>query len=124
MESLLNKINKPEILPNNSKNTVISNDSAELSKRDYKSYPQDFINQVVGVYKSGVYENVADCAKAYGISNKSLYRWLRAVDVKSTPKAISEQQAEMTKLKKELAKAKMENEILKKAAIYFANQAQ
>ena len=123
METLLNKINKPEISSNNSKNTMINDDVAS-TKRDYKSYPQDFINQVVGVYKSGVYESIKDCANAYNISVKSLYRWLKTSEVKCSPKAISEQHAELTKLKKELARAKMENEILKKAAIYFANQAQ
>lgn len=122
MEPLLNKISKSELLTNNSKNT--GNNDADSIKRDYKSYSQDFINQVVGVYKSGVYESIKDCANAYNVSVKSLYRWLKAVDVKSSPKAISEQQAELARLKKELARAKMENEILKKAAIYFANQAQ
>ena len=124
MEQLLNKINKPEFSPIDSKNKAINNVETYSGKRDYKSYSPDFINQVVGVYKSGVYESVTDCAKAYGVSNKSLYRWLKDMDAKSTPKAISEQQAEMSRLKKELARAKMENEILKRAAIYFANQAQ
>jgi len=123
MESLLNKISNPEPSSNNIKDTVINNDAGS-TKRDYKSYPQDFINQVVGVYKSGVYESIKDCANAYNISVKSLYRWLKTSEVKCSPKAISEQQAELTRLKKELARAKMENEILKKAAIYFANQAQ
>jgi transposase len=124
MEQLLNKINKLETESTNGKNKAMNDVELHSGKREYKSYPPDFINQVVGVYKSGVYESVTDCAKAYGISNKSLYRWLKDVDRKSTPKAISEQQAEMSRLKKELARAKMENEILKKAAIYFANQAQ
>lgn len=122
MEQLLNKISKSEGLSNNIKSSVADNNT--VNKRDYKSYPQDFKNQVVGVYKSGVYESIEDCAKAYGISNKTLYRWLKSLETKSTPKAISEQHVEMAKLKKELARAKMENEILKKAAIYFANQAQ
>lgn len=124
MEELLNKITKAEATTNDSKNKTINNVETDSGKREYKTYSPDFVNQVVGVYKSGVYESVTDCAKAYGISNKSLYRWLKDTNAKSTPKAILEQQSEMTRLKKELAKAKMENEILKKAAIYFANQAQ
>lgn len=116
-------ISNPEPSSNNIKDTVINNDAGS-TKRDYKSYPQDFINQVVGVYKSGVYESIKDCANAYNISVKSLYRWLKTSEGRCSPKAISEQQAELTRLKKELARAKMENEILKKAAIYFANQGQ
>jgi transposase-like protein len=42
---------------------------------------------------------------------------------KSSPAKVSEQQAELMRLKKELANARMENEILKKATIYFASQA-
>jgi hypothetical protein len=45
------------------------------------------------------------------------------MNAKNTHKAIAEQQAEMSQFKKELARTKMENEILKKYAIYFANQA-
>jgi|LauGreDrversion4_2_1035121.scaffolds.fasta_scaffold203710_3 transposase len=123
MEQLLNKISNPKGFSTNTSQPVVDS-NAVVNKRDYKSYPQDFKNQVIGVYKSGVYESVEDCAKAYGISNKSLYRWLKSLETKSTPGAILEQHTEMAKLKKELARAKMENEILKKAAIYFANQAQ
>jgi transposase len=123
MEQLLNKISKPKALSSDMSQPVVDSNTV-VNKRDYKSYPQNFKNQVIGVYKSVVYESVEDCAKAYGISNKSLYRWLKSLETKSTPGAILEQHAEMAKLKKELARAKMENEILKKAAIYFANQAQ
>ena len=89
-----------------------------------KAYPQEFKDQVVGVYKSGVYDSVDACAAAYDISGKTLYNWLYKYNQSTSPKAVSEQQAELSRIKKELAKAKMENEILKKAAIYFANQAQ
>jgi transposase len=88
-----------------------------------KSYSKDFKDQVIAVYKSGVYETIKDCAAAYNISNKTLSGWLCAYNRKAAPSAISDQQAEFDGLKKELARAKMENEILKKAAIYFANQA-
>jgi len=88
-----------------------------------KAYPQEFKDQVVGVYKSGVYDSVDACAAAYDISGKTLYNWLYKYNQSISPKAVSEQQAELSRVKKELAKAKMENEILKKAAIYFANQA-
>jgi transposase-like protein len=54
---------------------------------------------------------------------QTLYRWLDEYNKQTTPSALSDQKEEIAKLKKELAQAKMENEILKKAAIYFANQA-
>jgi transposase len=101
----------------------LANESEAITTKRKSSYPQEFRDQVVGVYKSGVYASVDECAAAYSISNKTLYGWLHKYNQSTSPKAISEQQSELARVKKELARAKMENEILKKAAIYFANQA-
>jgi transposase len=87
-------------------------------------YSQEFKDQVIGVYKSGVYDSVAACAEAYSLCSRTLHGWLKKYNKKSAPTVVSEQQAENARLKKELVKARMENDILKKAAIYFANQAQ
>lgn len=106
--------NKPEI------NIV---EQTKISTVKFK-FSQEFRNQVIGIYKSGIYESVPACASAYGISSKTLYAWLSKHNQISSPSSISQQQSEIAALKKELARAKMENEILKKAAIYFANQAQ
>ena len=86
-------------------------------------YPQEFKDQIVGVYRSGVYDSVAACAEAYNLCSRTLHGWLAKYNKKSAPTAISDQQFEIARLKKDLANAKMENEILKKATIYFASQA-
>ena len=88
-----------------------------------KNYPSEFKDQVIAVYRSGIYPSVAKCAKAYGVNENTLHGWLAKYNKRSEPAVISEQQAELAQIRKELARAKMENEILKKAAIYFANQA-
>jgi len=103
-------------------NDVLSIEESGIKKKN--NYPQEFRDQVIGVYKSGVYENVATCAEAYNICARTLHGWLKKYDKNSSPSVISEQQAELSRLKKELARARMENEILKKATIYFAKQAQ
>jgi transposase len=118
MEPLLNKLSNSVA----SNNTDKGNDAN--FNRSYKRVSQEFKDQVIGIYRSGVYNSVEDCARAYEISSNSLYRWLKRAESSSSPQAISEQQSELARLKKELSKAKMENEILKKAAIYFAKQAQ
>lgn len=89
-----------------------------------KSYPSEFKDQIVAVYKSGIYPSVAKCAEAYRVNENTLYGWFAKYNKRTEPAVISGQQTELAQLKKELARAKMENEILKKAAIYFANQAQ
>jgi len=101
----------------------LRNNTDTTNSRNRKSFPVEYRNQIIGVYKSGVYASVPACAEAYGISSKTLYRWLGIYDKSNTPLAVSGQQSEIANLKKELARAKLENEILKKAAIYFANQA-
>lgn len=103
----------------------LENNNVEFvnDKKSTKAYDATFKSQVIGVYKSGIYDSVQACAAAYGISDKSLYNWLNKYEKRTAPSVIESTQAELTKLKKELARAKMENEILKKAAIYFANQA-
>ena len=85
---------------------------------------EDFKTQVIGVYKSGVYPTVAECAKAYQISSNTLHGWLARDKAKYNPVVIatSAEHAELVQLRKDYAKSQMENDILKKAAIYFANQ--
>jgi transposase len=96
----------------------------EQNSKIKTNYTQDFKDQIICVYKSGIYNTIKDCANAYNISPKTLSNWWNAYNKNIVPNSISEQQLELAKLKKELTRAKMENEILKKAAIYFANQAQ
>ena len=85
-----------------------------------KKYDAEFKQQVLDVYRSGAYTTIAECAKSYGINENTLHGWLR---ISSKSPALVENTSEIMNLKKELAKAKMELEILKKAAIYFANHA-
>jgi transposase len=99
------------------------NNSEQSITNKHKRFDADFIAQVVGVYKSGVYKSAKECANAYGISDKTLYAWLSKHNKLRTPEALLTQQEENVRLKKELARAKMELEILKKASIYFANLA-
>lgn len=93
------------------------------NKATRKHYELEFIQQVLGVYESGVYTTVEECAAAYDIPKNTLSNWLRRHRKNSSPDQVMQQQCEITRLKKELAQAKMELDILKKASIYFASQA-
>jgi transposase len=88
-----------------------------------KRYEQEFIQQVLGVYQSGVYATLEECACAYSVPKKTLSGWISRYRKKMTPDLVLQQQSELSRLKKELAQAKMELDILKKASIYFASQA-
>jgi transposase-like protein len=90
----------------------------EIKRR--KTYDDDFKRQVLDVWNSGTYATIVDCAKSYGINKNTVNNWI--IKDKINP-VVVENNGEIMSLKKELVKTKMELEILKKAAIYFANHA-
>ena len=66
---------------------------------------------------------VADVSKRLGISDKSLYLWVKQHGKQSTPAKQDNADAlkiEVTRLKAELKRTAEERDILKKAAAYFA----
>ena len=104
---------------NNKINSNLGVEAESLDSVRRKSYDAEFRKQILEVWNSGAYTSVPECAKSYGLNENTLYNWIHKSKTAPSP----ESNAEMLKLKKELARAKMELEILKKAAIYFANHA-
>jgi transposase len=94
-----------------------------------RQYTQEFKIEAVRLAQS-VGGNQA--AKRLGIPDSSLWNWLRlsragklgAVDAKAAEvnRPVSELEAENARLKRELASAKLDLEIVKKAAAYFARE--
>jgi transposase len=69
--------------------------------------------------------SVADVAKRLGVSAQSLYKWVRSSQPSDDEKhkaELIEVKRENLRLRAELARAKEERDILKKAAAYFARQ--
>ena len=85
-----------------------------------KTYDADFKSNILEVWRSGAYATLVECAKSYNIPENTLSTWLYQSN--KDPIVINTN-IEIASLKKELAKTKMELDILKKAAIYFANHA-
>ena len=85
-----------------------------------KRYPEEFkIEAVKQVTERG--HAVADIANRIGVSQHSLYEWLKRYSL--PPAERSELQgpaAEIRRLKAELKRVSEERDILKKAAAYFA----
>ena len=81
-------------------------------------FKQEAVNQVVVHGYS-----VADVSERLGISNKSLYGWVK---VFSKPKKQRDEEsdlrAENARLKRELKRAQQERDILKEAAVFFAGE--
>ena len=85
-------------------------------------YTSEFKGEAVRQTDSG--KSPAQVARDLGIAEQTLSNWRKAAKVGKLPsgKAITPQEMELSRLRAELAKAKMENEILKKAAAYFARE--
>jgi transposase len=63
---------------------------------------------------------VAEVAQRLGVSQHSLYAWKKKF---SQPAGSDEKEAEIRRLKRELARVTEERDILKKATAYFAKDA-
>jgi transposase len=94
-----------------------------------RQYTQEFKLEAVRLAES-VGGNQA--AKRLGIPDSSIWNWVRlsragklgAVDAKAAEikRPVSQLEAENARLKRELASAKLDLEIVKKAAAYFARE--
>lgn len=89
-----------------------------------KRYPEEFkIEAVKQVVDRG--HSVAEVASRLGTTTHSLYAWIKRYGPDSDEhQAKADEQAEIRRLKKELKRVTEERDILKKAAVYFANQSE
>jgi transposase len=62
-------------------------------------------------------------AKSLGISDGSLAAWVKEIDAQNEPGALdANERAELARLRKENQDLRMDREILRKAAAYFARE--
>ena len=89
-----------------------------------KKFPPEFKRDVVGVARRGDLTR-AEVAADFDISVESVHRWLRQADVDDGVKdgLTTAEQAESVRLRRENRRLEMENEILRRAAAYFAKDA-
>lgn len=85
-------------------------------------YPEEFkIEAVKQITERG--HRVADVSTRIGVSQHSLYKWIKAYAAPAAERQAQVSQAEeLRHLKAELRRVTEERDILKKAAAYFAKQ--
>jgi transposase len=88
-----------------------------------KPYPIEFRRDVVAVARKGE-APVAQIARDFGISESCLHRWLHLADVEdgARPGNASSESVELRELRKRNRVLEQENEILRRAAAYFAKE--
>ena len=86
-----------------------------------KHYPEEFKRDIVALARAGETSN-KQIAEDVGISETTLYRWIRRFDVDEGRRAgaTSDELAELAQLRKDKRRLEQENEILRRATAYFA----
>ena len=88
-----------------------------------KAFPAEFRRDVVAVARKGE-APLSQIAKDFGISESCLHRWLKIADIDDgvRPGVSSSESAELRELKKRNRLLEQENEILRRAAAFFAKE--
>ncbi len=99
-----------------------------MTRKPRETFSPEFKREAVLLLEQGDKET-SQLARELGVRRNQLYKWKKEIDAHGEaafpgqggrPKKISNN--EMALLKTELKKLREENEILKKAAIYFAKE--
>lgn len=95
-----------------------------MTKAKRARYTLEFKLEAVRLVKGG--QSAAATAKILGISEQTLHNWVKADRegrlTGAGTKPVSPEQMEIARLRAELARVKMERDILGKATAYFAKQ--
>jgi transposase len=89
-------------------------------KNNGKRYNDDFRKMIVDLYHSG--SSVKDLSSEYGISEVSIYAWIKKFSPIELEDGSSVTPDDYAKLQKQLLRIQEENEILKKAMAIFARK--
>ena len=96
-------------------------------RRPYKTYPKEFKLEALRLMETSD-RPASEIAMQLGIRRNQLYKWKEQMskkgDVASSKRGRpkKEDQSELATLRQELKRVKEENEILKKAAVFFAKE--
>lgn len=91
-----------------------------MQKRERRSFTDEFKQQMVQLYENG--KPRADILREYDLSASAFDRWVKQSRTTGSFKEKdnrTEEQNELLALRKEIQRLKMENDILKQAALIF-----
>jgi transposase len=95
-----------------------------MSEKVRGRYTLEFKREAVRLVRGG--QSMSSVAKGLGVAGQTIDNWVKADAAGRlrgvADKPFSAEQMEIARLKAELARARMERDILKKAAAYFAKE--
>ena len=92
-------------------------------RRQRRDFTEDFKHQMVKLYNSG--KPKVDIIREYDLTASALDRWIKRLNETGSTKEAdnrSPEENELLKLRKENQQLKMENDILKQAALIFGRK--
>ena len=92
-------------------------------RRERRSFSEDFKNQMVQLFNAG--KPRAEILREYDLSSTAFDRWVKRINSTGSTKESANrtpEQLELIKLRKENQRLKMENDVLKQAALIFAQK--
>jgi transposase len=93
-----------------------------MTKQKRRSYTREFKEEAVKLISEQGY-SYAEAGRNLGVNPNQLSRWKREIEEDSgDPSSTVSVQAELKRLRKENKRLKLEREILKKAATFFAKE--
>jgi transposase-like protein len=86
-------------------------------------YPSEFRRQAVELVRLGE-QPITKIAAGLGVSDQTLRNWIKQIDIDEGRRGglTTEERAEMVRLRRANRVLEMENEILKRAAAFFARE--
>ena len=95
-----------------------------MTKTTRARYTLEFKQEAVRLVEGG--QSIAAAARTLGVVDQTLFNWVKAHRqgrlTGADSKPVSAEQMELTRLRAENARLKMERDILKKATAYFARE--
>ena len=96
-----------------------------MTKKPRARYTLEFKQEAVRLVRGG--QSIAAVSRALGVVDQTLFNWVKAHRggklTGADTKVVSAEQMEISRLRAELARVKMERDILGKATAYFAKAA-
>jgi len=93
------------------------------NKRERRSYSEEFKNQLVQLLNAG--KPRAEIIREYELSASAFDRWVKRINATGSTKESDNRtpaEQELISLRKENQRLKMENDVLKQAALIFAQK--
>ena len=93
------------------------------AKRERRTFSDEFKNQIVQLFNAG--KSRSDICREYELASTVVDRWIKRINATGSAKECDNrtpEEIELMKLRKENKRLLMENDILKQAALIFAQR--